>query len=118
MVPQVSLGLAQQRGSSRAFSCLRQQPQPAARCQPSSTRSGQPTATSRRRVGPSGTRARRRISAATNAIAVPGPLFMSENFDRDRLRDSKTSLQHSGSFLQFPIREDGSELRRTPPLVR
>lgn len=56
-------------------------------------------------------------AASIQLVAVPGPLFISEGFDRDRLRDSKTSLQHS-SFLQFPHREDAAELRRTPPLVR
>jgi hypothetical protein len=53
------------------------------------------------------------------AIAVPGPLFIDSGFDRDRLRDSKTQqLQPTGNFLQFPMREDSSDLRKTPPLVR
>ena len=53
------------------------------------------------------------------AIAVPGPLFISEGFDRDRLRDSKTQQLPTGTFLQFPPREEAaSDVRRTPPLVR
>ncbi|KAI3427226.1 hypothetical protein D9Q98_007161 [Chlorella vulgaris] len=52
-------------------------------------------------------------------IAVPGPLFMDSGFDRDRLRDSKAQqLLPPGNFLQFPMREDSSDLRKTPPLVR
>ena len=68
--------------------------------------------------GGGGSAARRCTRAAAQAIAVPGPLFISEGFDRNRLRDSKTQqLQPSGNFLQFPMREE-SDLRRTPPLVR
>lgn len=58
------------------------------------------------------------MQCGAQAIAVPGPLFLDQSFDRDRLRDSRTQqLQPTGSFLQFPLREE-AELRRTPPLVR
>lgn len=50
------------------------------------------------------------------AIAVPGPLFISEGFDRERLKDMKPAIL-PGSFIQFPVREE-VETKRTPPLVR
>lgn len=103
---------------TRSPVCLAQQRAPAPPGAPcSSGSSGGPDLG---RTGCAGAaRATRRISTrSTSAIAVPGPLFISENFDRGRLQDSKTSLQPSGNFLQFPSREEGSELRRTPPLVR
>ena len=57
----------------------------------------------------------RRSLARVCAIAVPGPLFMGSDFDRERFRDLKATQP----FLTFPVRlDDAASLRTTPPLVR
>ena len=104
-------GAAPQAAPRRQQRSLCRAPAPAG---PSSSGGGlPPTGRPRRRGG----RGRSLGASSIQLVAVPGPLFISEGFDRDRLRDSKTSLQPS-TFLQFPVREDAAELRRTPPLVR
>lgn len=59
------------------------------------------------------------LHALAQAIAVPGPLFMSEGFDRERLKDLKQvgGAAFGQAFIQFPMREE-LEAKRTPPLVR
>ncbi|KAL6772106.1 hypothetical protein ACKKBG_A28955 [Auxenochlorella protothecoides x Auxenochlorella symbiontica] len=54
------------------------------------------------------------------AYAVPGPLYITASFDRDRLSGlTPPRLLPNQSFLQFPSREEEVEPRRAePPLVR
>ena len=105
-----SLARAQQASSSGGGASSSCRSGPPARCRSQPATGGSPA----RRAN----KHQRSVQCGVQAIAVPGPLFISEGFDRDRLRDSKTQqLQPSGTFLTFPLRPE-AELTRTPPLVR